>query len=76
MSKNENKVIMKMVQEDDLINYLKSLGVYDLLESGGLFCEFCKNKITLKNLQAIIPYKGEIRFICSNSECIHNLKNL
>jgi len=67
------KTKMKMIQEDDLISYLKSLGMYQEILDGEISCKFCKTVITLENLQALFPDNDQISVVCSNIKCISSL---
>lgn len=64
---------LKAVYEDDLVGYLKSIGVYDTVMRGEHFCKFCGNTITIENLEVIIPSAPGIQIVCSNKNCINQL---
>lgn len=61
---------IRAIYEDDLKELLVSLGVLDSIEKNKMFCANCKNTINFKNIEAIFLEKGEIKFICSNYNCI------
>lgn len=63
----ENK--MKAVHDNDLVNLLRSLNVYNDVINGKCNCLFCNQEITLDNLDSIVPYEGAIQFTCDNPEC-------
>ena len=67
------KTSLKAVYEDDLIGYLKSIGVYDAVMNGKYLCRFCGNKITIQNLEVIIPSASDIQIVCNNRNCINQL---
>lgn len=60
---------MKVVHDDDLERLLKSLNVYEDVSNGKYECLFCHNKITLQNIDAIVPYEGSVQFTCDNPDC-------
>ena len=60
---------VKAVYEQDIVSYLDSLGVLERVKEGKAKCMHCGQVITLENLDAIVPKKGEVRFICWNKEC-------
>lgn len=63
-----------MVYEDDLIKYLKSIGLYDGIKEGKYLCTYCGNKITLENLEVIIPKDmGGVEIVCSNKNCLNQI---
>ena len=69
--KNNNG--LKAVYEDDLIGYLKSIGIYDAIVRGEHLCKFCGNAITIENLEVIIPSASGIQIVCDNKNCIHQI---
>ena len=70
-SKRTNK--LKAVYDGDLIKYLKSIGVYDLVCAGKHLCKYCGNKITIENIEVLIPKDKKIEFVCSNKNCLNQL---
>lgn len=64
---NNNK--MKAVHDKDLEKLLKSLNVYDDVVNRKCTCLFCRNIITLENIDSIVPYEQTIQFTCDNTDC-------
>jgi hypothetical protein len=64
---------LKVVYEDDLIRYLKSIKVYDAIMRGDRLCIFCGNKITINNLEVIIPNNSNIDIVCNNRNCLNQI---
>lgn len=60
---------IKAVYEQDLLHYLDSLGVLKHIEEGKIRCIHCNQVITVENLDAIVPKKGEVQFVCWNKDC-------
>ncbi len=60
---------MQAVHDSDLVELLKSLGVYDDVINGKYKCLFCNSKITLENIDSIMPCDGEVQFTCDNKDC-------
>ena len=60
---------MRAVHDDDLESLLKSLNVYNDVVTGKFKCLFCQNKITIENIDAIVPYNNSVQFTCYNPEC-------
>lgn len=62
---------IKFVEDYDFTDYLKRIGVFDEVISGDKFCTSCGTKITLDNLQAVIPGENnKVRFICDKTTCL------
>jgi hypothetical protein len=69
---HKNNSGLKAVYEDDLIGYLKSIGIYDAVVRGEHLCKFCGNAVTTENLEVIIP-ATPIQIVCNNKNCINQL---
>ncbi len=69
----KNKKGLKAVYEDDLIGYLKSTGLFDEVVEGNRLCVHCGNKITLENLEVIIPKGSEVEIVCNNKNCLNQM---
>jgi hypothetical protein len=69
--KQKAKDKLKLVYDDDLIKYLKSIGYYDSIISQKELCRHCGNKITIENLEIIVPGGNKIEFVCSNKNCLN-----
>jgi len=67
----ENK--MKAVHDKDLESLLKSLHVYEDVVSSKYKCLFCNKKITLDNIDSIVPYQESVQFTCDEPECHQKL---
>ena len=72
---DKQKIKIKMVQEEDLVQYLNSLGVYQNILDRKVNCRFCGLIITMENLQALFPYEDKICFVCSNAKCISRISH-
>ena len=53
----------RIIDEEDLLALLKSRGFLEKIEKGELTCSFSSRKITLENLEAIIPSGGDYKFV-------------
>jgi len=70
---SKNNRGLKTVYEDDLVDYLRSIGVYDAIVKGEYHCKFCGNTITVENLEIIVPNTSGIKIVCNNKNCINQL---
>ena len=64
---------VKAVYEEDLIKYLKSLGIYDALLNAEKLCVYCGNPVTLSNLEIIMPIDNQIQLVCNNRNCLNQI---
>ncbi|MFH0803113.1 MAG: hypothetical protein V2A78_12120 [bacterium] len=65
---------IKAVHENDLRDYLSSLGLLEKLELKQLHCVICDIEITLDNLSAFYPKQNEIYLLCSRPSCLEKLR--
>ena len=61
---------LSAVLDEDLSDFLSSIGLLEKIQNGDLFCTCCGNVITLNNLQVILP-KADHSFdvFCDNPDC-------
>lgn len=64
---------VKAVYDSDLKGLIESLGITNEIETGNRSCKFCGTSITFENLQAIQKESGELKFICTKSECFSKI---
>ena len=69
--KKKNK--LKAVYDDDLVDYLKSLNLYDGVTEGKFLCKYCGNRITIESLEVMVPKGNKVEFICDNENCLNQL---
>ena len=72
--KQEKKMAsLKTVLDDELTDFLSSIGVLGDIEASRLRCKFCERIVTLENFHAVFPDSGNISAVCSNPECSKDL---
>ena len=65
---------IRAVHESQIKGVLEQLGRYTDLIEGNLACTACGAPITLENLQALLPSRGDLRFCCNSAECQQGCK--
>ncbi|PYL66991.1 MAG: hypothetical protein DMF28_10185 [Verrucomicrobia bacterium] len=65
------KEAIKAVDDENLFELLRSLGLLEQLEKSRITCAVCGDVITAESLQAIIPRGDAVDVICWKPECIH-----
>jgi hypothetical protein len=67
-------VSVKAVHDDQLIGYLRSLG----LNPDGVLgrCKFCREDVTIDTLAALFPQGGDLKVVCHRRECLAGLQEL
>lgn len=71
----DKKEKIKMVHNDDLVEYLNSLGIYKDIQDRKINCKFCGIPITLENLQVLFPCGKKICIVCSDTKCMNKLQH-
>jgi len=61
------------VHDDDLQEFLTSLGVLRDLELGALLCRYCDQPISLENLYAVYPENNGVHVACDRPSCVRAL---
>jgi len=64
---------VKAVHDDDLEQFLSSIGVLDQIKKGYHHCIVCNTQITIENLGAVYPKDNKINFVCDRPSCLANL---
>ena len=60
---------IRAVHDDELSDFLRSIGVLDAFEAGDLRCRFCDIVIDETNLHAIFPADNNIYVVCDKATC-------
>lgn len=62
---------LQAVMDEDLREFLQSIGQLELFEKGEGFCRSCGTLLTLKNIQLIVPLQeGGFTFVCDRPDCV------
>jgi hypothetical protein len=64
---------LRAVHNDDLEEFLSSIGVLDEVRKGCKHCMVCDTRITIANLGAVYPRDEKINFVCDNLSCLSKL---
>jgi len=61
---------LKAVHDDDLEEFLSSIGVLEQIRKGCHRCNICDTPITIENLGAVYPEGDKINFLCERLSCL------
>lgn len=64
---------LRAVHDDDLVAFLRHVGLLDDLQAGRVVCRYCEDPLNLQTLEAIYPEHGQIRAVCSKPSCLLRL---
>lgn len=65
---------LKAVHDNDLSQFLSSIGVLEQIINGQHACNICDIKITLENLGAVYPEDNKINFVCNRISCLFEIE--
>lgn len=68
-----NKGKIRAVHDQDLENFLQSIGILNKIKSGRLHCSFCGTVITMDNFQCVYPQNKTIKACCSAVGCYKSI---
>ena len=69
------KNIVKAIYDDDLLQFLQSIGILADLQEGRINCIFCHEKVTIATFCAALPDNDAINVICNNPKCLVRLND-
>lgn len=76
MLKNQNdRELIKAVHDDELVDFLKGINMYQSIQEGKCTCKYCAKVITIQNMTAVFPESGVIKFVCDDLQCIMKFRN-
>lgn len=58
------------VHDDDILQYLESLGLLRKVEQGKIRCKFCGDPLTVDSIHALFPEDGHVHLVCAKPSCI------
>lgn len=64
---------IQVVLDDELEEYLRSLGLLSEFNRGQLACWFCERSVDRPTLHALFPAGGAIKAVCSQPHCVKEL---
>lgn len=64
-----------VVYDDDLTDFLQSVGLYENIQNGHEKCCVCNEVVDIDRVQGIIKMKKKYRVVCDKKTCIETIKN-
>jgi hypothetical protein len=62
---------IKAVHDDDLEDFLSSVGILHDILAGEARCKFCRQIVDLDSVQAVFPESGSVRLVCNREGCMN-----
>ena len=63
---------IKAVHDDDLEDFLSSIGLLHDVRAGEARCKFCREILDLESIQAVFPESGSVSVVCNRERCIND----
>lgn len=64
---------IKGVYDENLIEFLETIGIRKLIDAGEMHCYSCGRRVTLDNISVVFPHDGEVGACCDNAVCLERL---
>ena len=64
---------LRAVHDDDLDEFLESLGILKAIDAGRVTCRFCGDAVSQANLHAVFPFQGSVETTCDRPACVRAL---
>jgi hypothetical protein len=71
MIKRIGEITLYAVDDRDLADVLKKLGIYQDVLVGKSSCYFCRRSVTLQSLGGLFKHEGQIRLVCNDIKCLY-----
>ena len=68
-----DKDSLKIVHDEELSSFLGKLEMLSDIKLGKVKCKFCRDIISLENINGIFPEENLIQISCDKPECILSL---
>lgn len=67
---------IKAIYNEDLEEFLQSVGELEPIKKGERFCKSCGSPINVNNIQMVIPKKGlPYEYVCDSVICVEQYHN-
>ena len=73
MKSKREKVVLDLLFEENLNEFLKRFKIYEKFINNEIKCEKCNKIMTSDNLGLVKTKNGELVFICNAPECIREI---
>jgi hypothetical protein len=75
-AKRIGEITLYAVDDRNLADILKKLGIYGDVAAGRLSCYVCGRHITMQNIGGIFKREGRIRLVCNDIKCLYEAARL
>lgn len=66
----KQKAELNLIHDNDLLEFLKNIELLNPIHEGKVKCKFCKEVITITDINAVFPEEKSIKVCCTKPECI------
>ncbi|MGD0624677.1 MAG: hypothetical protein ABSB32_08155 [Thermodesulfobacteriota bacterium] len=66
--------VVTAVHDNDLAEYLNSIGILIEIQAGSCLCAECRSKVNLENFGGVFPKENNILIVCDRPLCVSRMK--
>ena len=71
-AKRIGEITLYAVDDRNLAEILKKLGIYGDVAAGRLRCHVCGKPVTMQNIGGIFKHEGQVRLVCNDISCLYS----
>jgi hypothetical protein len=75
-AKRIGEITLYAVDDRNLVDVLKKLGIYQGVVAGRFRCYICGKTVTMQNIGGIFKHEGQIRLVCNVIKCLYEAAQL
>ena len=75
LKKLNDREKISAVHDDELLDFLKGINMYQPIVEGKCKCKYCSKVMTFQNITAVFPESNVIKFVCDDVRCVLKLRN-
>lgn len=73
MKTKTDKETLSAVHDNEFVNFLQRINVYDDVMAGKCRCYFCDSQINIESISNVLSEKGKVRLVCDDLQCVIRL---
>jgi hypothetical protein len=69
--KRIGEITIYAIDDRNLVDILKKVGIYQDVAAGRTRCHFCGVAVTMQNLGGLFKHEGQVRVVCNDIKCLY-----
>ena len=71
MLRRVGEIVIYAIDDKNLADVLKKVGIYQDVAAGRLHCYICGRSVAMQNLGGLFKHEGQIRLVCNDIKCLY-----